>query len=477
MQRFFKLSVICFGCLAFLIMPACNQPGQPEPPEEPSGNGGTTGIQLPEGFPKPVLSGKIPLSVPLPNPPAPTDVGNRPYFDYFSWQSFIALNWPADTSAERGTALNPNDPGTFKNPPAGAPTVWATYREAFELFSQGDKRPVAWNADQGGTSPCGDGSGYAAGHKVFVMAGKGGTLLDEINEAFSFPLIDQQLNYAYSEVRFDKAQYDFVRGDDNDESSWLYLMKNLVRAQPVEMPVSKEPDTLGALMLKATWKILIPGVDDESRYYTVDAQLYDPGTQTCSPAKVGLVGFHIVQKLEDFKEWIWSSFEQVDNLQAGHGAPPGLKPSFNNGTDDPKTVGGFANRPKAKVPPLVPKDQRTAVQVTRLNPIPDTPPGLSTQDLNKVYRELLKGTPFEYYQLIITQWPTNAAQFKTMEDGGLYPADSGQPFPVDGCTNTVMETYFQSKEDASGAGGNSCMSCHYVAGKSDYSWVLQLRAH
>ena len=48
---------------------------------------------------------------------------------------------------------------------------------------------------------------------------------------------------------------------------------------------------------------------------------------------------------------------------------------------------------------------------------------------------------------------------------------------VNGVTNAVMETYFQSQNDAAGAGGNSCMSCHYRAGQADFSWTLMRSAH
>jgi hypothetical protein len=42
-----------------------------------------------------------------------------------------------------------------------------------------------------------------------------------------------------------------------------------------------------------------------------------------------------------------------------------------------------------------------------------------------------------------------------------------------------METYFQSQSDAAGAGGNSCMSCHYDAqsGLRDFSWGFARRPH
>jgi len=463
----------CLLCPFLILVLAMSQAckNYEEPPT------GGPGPALPEGLPDPAISGKLPLAVP-PIPSEDTPEQARPFFDYFSWQSFIALNWPA--SSERGVPESPEDPNVFKNAPNGTTTVWGSYREVFDLFGQGENRPPAWDSPSTGVTPCDPGD-----KKLLLMANKGGTLLDGVNEAFSFPLIDQNLNYAYTEVRFDEAQYDFIRGDDNDESTWLYRVANLAAVQrkledegkSLQMPASSPPSTIGALMVKATWRELTEN-DDQSRFYAVDALVYEPdedGGGTCRPAKMGLVGIHIVQKLDAFPQWIWSSFEQVDNVPGGQG---GSAPySFNNGTDTPPTPNGFANRPDAKVPPLVPESERKAVQVTRVNPIPDTPAIGNTRALNEVYQKLLAGTVWEHYQLVITQWPSNPAQFALMEAGGVYPADSGGAFPENGCTNTAMETYFQTQSDAAGAGGNSCMSCHYRAGQSDYSWVLQTRAY
>jgi len=305
--------------------------------------------------------------------------------------------------------------------------------------------------------------------KLLLMVNKGGTLLDGVNEALSFPLIDQFKNYAWTEVRFNKPQYEFIRKNE------FYLVKNLAAKQPISMPASR-PDTMGAAMVKATWRQM-SGKDERQRYYTVDAMLYNPETKKCDKQTMGLVGFHIAHKLKDFPEWVWSTFEQVDNVARGPGANNSTPISFNNGTQSPTTTGGWANRPSQKSPPLLPIQQRIPAQVTRFNAIPTTPAGASTQDLNRVYQELLHDTVWQHYQLVITQFPAKPKDFTTKEKGGIYPQDCGQPFPVDGCVNVALETFLQSKGDAAGAGGNSCMSCHYSAGKSDFSWVLQRRSH
>ncbi len=420
--------------------------------------------------PAPTVSGRLPLTVTLP-PSVTTPEEARPFFDAFSWQSFIALNWPAAPYPARGVPAKPDDPAVFTGAPAGAhPVVWGTYKEEFELFDQGDHRPAAWESPEIPVNPCG---GTRAGHRIFVRHSKGDSLVEEANQAFSYPLIDQHRQYAVYEVRFNRTQYDFVRGRDEAPTSWLYLARNLAAREPVSMPASHPPSTQGALMVKAAWKILDRKRDDERRFYSIDALVLDPADGRCKPHRVGLVGLHIVQKLAAFPQWIWSSFEQVDNVPADHGVRGHRRYSFNNGTADPPTVGGWADRPPDKAPKLQPVKERKPVQVTRFNPIPE-----STRELNRTVRErILQGTVWRHYQLIITQWPSTPLVFKTMENGGIYPRDSGGAFPPNGATNAVMETYLQSEADAHGAGGNSCMSCHYVAGQADFSWTLMRGAH
>src|SRR6185295_917282 len=91
---------------------------------------------FPPGMPSPVISGNIPQQVVLPttSPTPSTPEGFRPFFDYFSWESFIALNWPA--SSKRGVPENPTDPSVFFNAPNGTAVVWGTYKDSFDLFGQ-----------------------------------------------------------------------------------------------------------------------------------------------------------------------------------------------------------------------------------------------------------------------------------------------------------------------------------------------------
>lgn len=456
--------------VAFLALAGCK--------ESPTKDGETAPPSVAPGA-GPTLNGLLPAVVDLPQS-ASGVLEFRPNFDDFSWRSFVALNWPV--SNVRGEPLNPGDPGTLTGAGNAYNAVWGSFRQDYELYT-GAQRPQPFDGADTPAPYCAGGVG-----RVLLKTSKLGDPLSDEKQAFSFPLVDQNGNYIYYEILFNRDQYDFVRGQDQDQSTWLYRAVNLMKAEQasgsVSMPAaSASPYRQGAVMLKAAWKQLTPK-DNASRYFTEQVQVYDPTNPKapCATATVGLIGLHIAHKVARFPQWVWSSFEQVDNVPPDSGPAAGPM-TLNNGTDDPKTVGGWANRPASTTP--VPNP--TPTQVTRFNPIPTTPAPVgsgpwpygagSTVDLNTAYRKLLAGTVWANYQLVITQWPSNPGTFKTMQSGGIYPGGAGTPFPQQGAVNTAMETYFQSQKDASGAGGNSCMQCHYVAGQSDFSWSLTLRAN
>jgi hypothetical protein len=438
--------------------------------------GFTTSPGGPSEIPAVAVSGNIPLYVPLPSV-VNSQVQIRPYFDWFSWEEFISLNWPASTKG-RGNPNQPTNVSVFKNAKNGTNTVWGTYKANWELFNQGSARPSPFDSyDAAIPSQC---SAAKPGQRELVMSSKGNTVLNDGVQAFSFPLVDANQNYLFYEVRYNRAAYDFMRGTDANQKSWLYLARNLSPPTQQTMPASTaaaihpgEKDQLGAIMIKAAWRDMtaVPK-GDWNRYYVAEAEVFNPQTQQCTARQVGLVGIHIVQKLEDFQEWVWSTFEQVDVLTTPQ--RPGLLPACT--TSDCSDVHGFANRPQTTTLDPTPAN-RMPVQAARLNPIPNTPAGQSTVDANALFQKALAGTVWANYELVATQWPFNAGNYKPPENRGSYPCWAGAPFPQTGVVNLTMETYFQSATDAVGAGGNSCMSCHYNAALYDFSWGLKRRPH
>ena len=84
-----------------------------------------------------------------------------------------------------------------------------------------------------------------------------------------------------------------------------------------------------------------------------------------------------------------------------------------------------------------------------------------TMSMNKDYWSLpeIKGTVWENYMLVMTQWPTQISPEK--------PTNDGAPFPTSGSAlaNTTMETYFQFQ-------GGSCMECHNISNNTGRDFVM-----
>jgi hypothetical protein len=82
-------------------------------------------------------------------------------------------------------------------------------------------------------------------------------------------------------------------------------------------------------------------------------------------------------------------------------------------------------------------------------------------DTNAAYWNLpeIKGTVWENYMLVMTQWPTNTQPEE--------PANPGDPFPAadSALSNTTMETYFQKN-------GTSCMDCHQTSNDEGRDFVM-----
>jgi hypothetical protein len=70
-----------------------------------------SGAQQPPPVKPATPSGILPVEVTIPSG-VTTPEQARPYFDDFSWRSFIAFNWPA-VPGRHGVPKSPNDPNIF----------------------------------------------------------------------------------------------------------------------------------------------------------------------------------------------------------------------------------------------------------------------------------------------------------------------------------------------------------------------------
>ncbi|HEX5182063.1 MAG TPA: hypothetical protein VFW19_02810 [Allosphingosinicella sp.] len=376
-------------------------------------------------------------------------------FDLYSWQMFIALAWPTNNQGQPAPK--------FTDTAFGSP-YWTLWHNSSTIFQTDGARPAA----------CGTGAGphmlamtrdlskpVSRGLAPFSLAARAnadtrktrflgvisavGELnasnLSEIDQAFSGPLIDQNGQFVFYEIMIDPNEVSYLCQNS------LYNIQGQVafakKGGKVDMPIGQpNVDRSGAFELKLAWKIMTPGKDDPTRFYTSPAVVIDQGPDGKPVERhviVGLVGMHIGHKSSTSPQWIWSTFEQVDNLDVDPVAHPKLHPNF----FDPNCwLCAVNQQPKAGAHGAYP---RVPTQAWRGIPIPG-----DKVHLNQEAQAALAGmgSVWQYYQLIDTQWPTGPSTAPSPWNGGLPGAvankPGGNPTPVF-LTNITMETYFQGR--------------------------------
>jgi hypothetical protein len=471
--------------------------------------GTTTAVKAAAAAPQWPCSFNIPQIVST--VPNDSTISDQPTLNCFAWQEFIGLNWAA-APGQRGVA----DPGAtaaqFGTPNATASTVWETYKANTEVFLPGGATPPAWNASPPPPS-CSGGAGLAASrkqgaHVMDMTSAFGDFALDETSQASGQWLADQNGKLVWYEIRLNQDEFNAIVNNQfynggiqlttastgKNPSGGAFQVKLPAGCNQGGCPNNGQP-TAGAIEIKAAWRVLTDP-SQYGRYLTSQAVLVNNGS--CSTAMMGLVGLHIIHKTVSQPQFIWATFEQVDNV------PPASPATFSSSSCQCQTVipnACFKTPPGAPVyenclnrqgkgqtctpntPP--PYDVVSAgctpypIQVTRRRPISNnsSDPVVAT---NTAAQQLITGanpkSVFQYYQLVDVLWSGSPQDNYTNQPGQPGPQ---MPLSMSGATpdpsalpvaNTSMETYVQEK---------TCLSCHVyanVAGSdgyaSDFSFVL-----
>lgn len=348
--------------------------------------------------------------------PAPS-AGLKAFNDY-AWQMFVAANWPAKAEARGVPDCNRMIGDSTK-------VVWISYKTTDETFLPGAVDPGPWE------SPAKSELEFSEISKV------SSDIKDEIMQPVGGWLIDQKNNPVYYQISINKISYDYIRQND------FYNLDTVTTATDIEFLDN-------SLEVKAAWRWL-QADDDHSRYFTRPAifEVYGTNGKPTGEFKegvAGLVGLHIIVKAEGFPQWVWATFEQVDNVTVSGG----IHTSFYN----PNCTGQYCTpniSPEHSGQPFGDPNQLT--RVTPLHP--------EAVAVNEAYQSALKGTPFQYYELVTSQYP-------------LDPQDPGNPMgtPTPNiAANVTLESYIQPT--------SSCMACHFTARvpggtlvKTDFSFIL-----
>lgn len=381
------------------------------------------------------------------------------YFDDYSWRAFISMVWPA-ANGQRGVADTTKKVGDVADP-----LVFETLKSDWEMFQPQGAAPSAWNAFTG-ANPCGT---QTIGFNDMVLASF--TKFGNLGEAGSNsqnPLIhalpSQNGKWVRYLTAFNQTEYtQIVNGK-------LYLLSSLQSASPVTFQS-------GALDVKSAWMDMT-GIPDaqKSRYYARQAWVLDPTAPAgspCSEITVGLVGLHVVQKTSTRPQWIWSTFEQVDNVPStGATGPFG----FNDGKGTASPISPPAKPDPNGGFPATNWASPQVYNVVRLQPINNQGNGsfaTSTQTTNANYQKALAGTVWQFYQLVMTQWPLQLnppAPIPPTQNG--FPANTFPGSnPVSSFSNTTLETWDQTSIST------GCMACHTLTKtNTDFLWALEINA-
>lgn len=457
-------------------------------------------------------------SVPVLDPTSPQflagDLGaytssSQPVVDCFAWQTFAALQWPVDSGW-------PDDPDMAGEPdrqfqaadwgipvdPLGSesrPRVWETFKPVQDIFLANGAKPTAWGVSAPGPGTCGNVASAGMGRQLNSLSKvpSGGIQArlaasvvnpDETNEAMGGWLTDQAGELVWFERLVSRAEFEYIV----DNQLYLASRQQAVATNQdgkhphgLSLPTGQSPQGAvqpwqdrGAMEIKVAWRNLSDYQELWPRYHTVKAWLTNPRTGDCQQAVMGMVGFHFILKSEHFPNFIWATFEHIDNVptpSAGYTHPNGF--SFY----DPQCASATPkrdcapNQPRVKCDtagnckPLYPMSE--PVQVERRYPIPRETTQLNLAMQDKIAEVTEGKSVFQYYQLINTQWAqspvgpytapgkTVPLKVSSMTSGGNQPV-----------ANVTMETYVQDK---------ACTDCHKSATiatssdlASDFSFIF-----
>jgi len=385
-------------------------------------------------------------------------------FDIFSWNSFIALNWPPGPDGN-------GDPKKTIGQDGDNATVWENYRDVADVFLPGGKPPV-WKGTPAVPSECK--ADYAPGMRILSQVGKTPTVLTEFSQPFNTgPLIDQNGVYTRYEILVNKPMFDYIL------SNSLYSKEGQkVFSGTVKFPCGVLGGAEGAIMVKSAWKVI--DSSEKSSFHSEEVLVYSPASEnpaypaSCSKQTMGLVGLHIGHKTNSGAQWLWSTFEHVDNVPTEADVAGGmLKAQYNY--YNPKC--SAAECPPNQVPPRPWDPTKVSSfhsQIVRINTFKGNEFAVtSAAERNADAVKLLAGvnpdSVWQNYELISTMWPTNTGTCQAIAGDPL-----GTPAPTF-LANTTAETYIQGMVPNV---SSNCIECHNNATMttpvaSDFTYVLQ----
>jgi hypothetical protein len=382
-------------------------------------------------------------------------------FDFYSWRTFIALNSPAD-----GTPV--------ENAQPDARTRWEdmdNFKQLLDVMLPPKVQAATWPADRDGMeaererlvpAECSD------LHRQFPQRMIVKMIEESFNEPFKTgPLIDQQGHYAIFDILMDRQMFNYIMANHLNTKAGQAANTTL----SVDFPAGQNAKgEFGAFMLKVSWRILSPGEIQAKNFHMVDALVLTPpnAQRRCLKETVGLVGFHAVHKTASRPQWIWTSFEHVQNVPdrvevAAHEFH-GPYNFFNVNCKGNCTENATPPTPWDPDPALELKFRKNDSFKSQI--VRETPVTPAAKNMNAIFQSMLSNSVWKNYMLLSTQWPS-AFSCTSLQSKGAGTPDPKTDFlkqPDMTCSpaptflaNSTLETYSQGVVPLA---SSSCIACH-----------------
>ena len=418
----------------------------------------------------PQLTTDIPKDMGIPNSQANANC--------FAWQEFLSLNWVAD--AKNCVADNSIKTSEFGKANDLSPVVWETYKESAEIFLPQAQKPTPWCSQQVLPKQWNDKlksitktSGH--GYKVMASISKSANNADILNlnsygqaGTNNSWITTQNGKLALYEIRVNQDEFNYINHNQ------LYngqVQQQIVTTQGINLPDGSatftQYGTIGSIELKASW-VELPDPKTWPSFKISKAVVHYPNDKNPKSVTVGLTGLHIIHKTKRSPQFIWATFEHINNAPDVN--KQNLLPwyTFYNLNCDPNRD-HYHCYPNAQPPnatpqnpyfPSYPKDPYEApIQVVRMTPISNDVVN-NVEGLNKwVWDNVIKPanaqSVFLNYKLVNVVWANSP---EVISPGEKVPLPDGNQQPNPSSTivaNTTLETYFQQTK--------SCLFCHQNA--------------
>ena len=388
--------------------------------------------------------------------------GNRDLVSFadMAWQVFRFVTWPAKTAP--GSAWPVRGAPAPSLPAAGEIPVFLTYKADWETLREKGAPPQPWDKHEDTAFVCKPSPALRPGMLVLSSLHEFGNVTEPAFSGLTNVLVAQNDKVVHYMTSFGPEEFGLIM------KGRLYDAAH----DPKLGPGAPSPDALkmkNAIVVKSAWVEVNPALPASHSFYTVPALIRIFGSNDCELKMVGLVGLHIALKTPTSPQWIWSSFEHVDNVPENGAAGPR---SFHDSTNDamPST-------------PPIPDQIKPNTSPASFAPIPfnvtrQLPTAGEVDRANTTWQGIMKQagptSVWSNYKLVTVQWPGQPSNASATLVGAA-PTPPCLSDPGTNMANMTMET-FQQDGGACVKVTSTCMGCHFGARTSDFIYALPLKA-